>query len=124
MKYKLTIAIIVTVLLIGGGIAESVFVERTFDEFERRTGEILANRLYEAEIVESLDEWWQKREKWLDLTVPRSHLTEISFTLNELLGAIKTEDFDSANALCGRVQFDIIKETTTLIWRFNLCVKH
>ncbi len=103
MKYKLTIAIIVTVLLIGGGIAESVFVERTFDEFERRTGEILANRLYEAEIVESLDEWWQKREKWLDLTVPRNHLTEISFTVNELLGAIKTEDFDSANALCGRV---------------------
>lgn len=103
MKYKLTIAIIVSVLLIGGGIAESVYVEHAFDELEKRTGEILANRLYEAEIVESLDEWWQKREKWLDLTVPRNHLTEISFTLNELLGAIEADDLASANALCARL---------------------
>ena len=103
MKYKLTIAIIVTVLLIGGGIAESVFVERTFDEFERRTGEILANRLYEAETISSLDEWWQKQEKRLDLTVPRNQLTEISFTVNELLGAIEADDLASANALCARL---------------------
>lgn len=103
MKYKLTIAIIVSVLLIGGGIVESVYVEHTFDEFENRTGEILANRLYEAEKVSALDDWWQKKEKWLDLTVPRSQLTEISFTLNELLGAIEADDLASANALCARL---------------------
>lgn len=103
MKYKLTIAIIVSVLLIGGGIAESVYVEHAFDEFERRTGEILANRLYEAEMISSLDEWWQKQEKRLDLTVPRNQLTEISFTVNELLGAIEADDLASANALCARL---------------------
>ncbi len=103
MKYKLTIAIIVSVLLIGGGIAESVYVEHAFDEFERRTGEILANRLYEAETISSLDEWWQKQEKRLDLTVPRNQLTEISFTVNELLGAIEADDLASANALCARL---------------------
>lgn len=103
MKYKLTIAIIVSVLLIGGGIAESVYVEHAFDELERRTGEILANRLYEAETISSLDEWWQKQEKRLDLTVPRNQLTEISFTVNELLGAIEADDLASANALCARL---------------------
>lgn len=103
MKYKLTIAIIVSLLLIGGGIAESVYVEHTFDDFENRTGEILDSRLYEAEKVAALDDWWQKKEKWLDLTVPRNQLTEISFTLNELLGAIEADDLASANALCSRL---------------------
>ena len=60
MRYKLTFAIIIAVLLIGGGIWETVFVEKTFDKFLDKLDVIMEQEEYDLELViDTADEWNQ-----------------------------------------------------------------
>ncbi|MGN1042798.1 MAG: DUF4363 family protein [Christensenellales bacterium] len=103
MKYKLTIAIIVTVLLIGGGIAETIFVNDTFDSLESRLTTIMSQSTFSFEDIKATETWWNKRTKLLEITIPHIQLTEITVTFGELVGAMEEEDYDSASALLNRI---------------------
>ena len=41
MKYKLTLVILACVILIGGSIAETVYIDKTFDAFEKKVEPLL-----------------------------------------------------------------------------------
>lgn len=103
MKYKLTIAIIVTALLIGGGIAETIFVNKTFDSFEQKIDAIMQQEVFSYEDVIAAGKWWDKRVNILEISIPHVQLTEITVTYGELVGAMEKEDFDSAGALLNRI---------------------
>jgi len=103
MKYKLTIAIIVTVILIAGGIAETIFVNSTFDEFEQRLTDIMSEEEFSYEKIKDTGEWWNNRVDILEITIPHVQLTEITVTYGELVGAMEEEDVDSASALLNRI---------------------
>ena len=104
MKYKLTIAILVTVLLLGGGIWETLFVRDTFLSFGDMIDEISEKETYSLSEVTSLQSYWNDRANRLEITIPHVHLTEITVTLGELTGAVRNEDFDSASALLLRIR--------------------
>lgn len=103
MKYKLTIAIIVTVLLVGGGVAETIFVNKTFDAFEERLLAVTKSDTYSYDEIQEIGNWWNKRMKILEISIPHAQLTEITVTYGELIGAVEEEDYDSANALLNRI---------------------
>lgn len=103
MKYKLTIAIIVTVLLVGGGIAETIFVNKTFDTFEERLLAVMEQDDYSYDEIQDIGNWWNKRMQILEISIPHVQLTEITVTYGELIGAMEEEDYDSANALLNRI---------------------
>lgn len=104
MKYKLTIAIIVAVILIGGGIWETLYVEKTFDRFEVMLDELMEQEYYDLEDVKATGEWWYEHADKLEVTIPHVQLTEITVTYGELIGAVENEDYDSASALLNRIK--------------------
>ena len=104
MRYKLTIAIIISVLLLGGGIFETVFVDKTFDTFEEKLDVIMAQEYYDLNLVKETGLWWGKRANYLEVTIPHVQLTEITVTYGELIGAVENEDYDSASALLNRIK--------------------
>ena len=102
MNAKLIVAIVLAVLLITGGVLEVVFIEKTLDAFSSKVSGYLENGFTVEQLQETHD-WWLKKSKIVELTIPYTQLIEISVTYSELLGAVKIEDFDSANALLTRV---------------------
>ncbi|MBR1746887.1 MAG: DUF4363 family protein [Clostridia bacterium] len=109
MKYKLTIAIIVTVLLIGGGIFETIFVEETFSTFGSMVSELAKSEEYDLEEVKSVGKYWEEKADLLEITIPHVQLTEITVTYGELVGAVRNEDYDSASALLLRIQQYVVR---------------
>jgi hypothetical protein len=97
---KLIVAIVLVVLLLGGGIYESIFISKTCDRLKEQVEEVLAQgEPYDAREIEEIIEWWRKKSKSLALTMPHVPLNEVSFTLAELLGTVVAEDYKSATAV-------------------------
>ena len=106
MKVRLIVAICVAVLIIAGGALEEIYIKKTFSEFSEKLEEILSSpdETYTIEEVEELYNWWEKRHKTLELTMPHALLNEIEITYGELIGAVNAEDYDSASALLNRIK--------------------
>ena len=104
MKYKLTIAIIISILLLGGGIWETIYVEKTFSRFEDRLDIIMQQEQYDLDLVKETADEWNKCADRMEITIPHVQLTEITVTYGELVGAVQNEDFDSASALLKRIK--------------------
>ena len=105
MKYKLTIAVVIVVLLLALGIVEEIYVRKTFESFGEKLEEILdsPDEIYRLEDVVATHLWWQKRHRYMELFLPHIQLNEIETTYGELIGAVEAEDYDSANALLNRI---------------------
>lgn len=103
MKYKLTIVILACALLIGGSIAETVYIEKTFDNFEGKIEVLLNRETYTIEEIEDLSAWWAKKAEVLEIFISVLQLNEITVTIGELEGAVRKEDYDSASALVDRI---------------------
>lgn len=104
MRYKLTISIILTVLLLGGSIYETIFVENIFNDFNVMLDEVLTQEEFDIARINEIGEWWNKKSKQLALTIPHSQINEVTFTYKELVGAVEAEDFPSARALLTRIK--------------------
>lgn len=103
MKYKVTIVIIVSLLLIGGSIGETLYIRNTFEEFENRLQAQMHEEYYELEEVKELAKWWEDKAETLEIFISVLQLNEITVTMGELIGAVTKEDYDSANALYDRI---------------------
>lgn len=103
MKYKVTIVIIASLLLIGGSIGETLYIRNTFEEFENRLQAQMYEEYYELEEVKELAKWWEDKAETLEIFISVLQLNEITVTMGELIGAVTKEDYDSANALYDRI---------------------
>lgn len=103
MKYKVTIVIITSLLLIGGSIGETLYIRNTFEEFENRLQAQMYEEYYELEEVKELAKWWEDKAETLEIFISVLQLNEITVTMGELIGAVTKEDYDSANALYDRI---------------------
>lgn len=103
MKYKVTIVIIASLLLIGGSIGETLYIRNTFEEFENRLQAQMHEEYYELEEVKELAKWWEDKAETLEIFISVLQLNEITVTMGELIGAVTKEDYDSANALYDRI---------------------
>lgn len=103
MKYKVTIVIIASLLLIGGSIGETLYIRKTFEEFENRLKAQMYEEYYELEEVKELAKWWEDKAETLEIFISVLQLNEITVTMGELIGAVTKEDYDSANALYDRI---------------------
>ena len=103
MKYKVTIVIIASLLLIGGSIGEKLYIRNTFEEFENRLQAQMHEEYYELEEVKELAKWWEDKAETLEIFISVLQLNEITVTMGELIGAVTKEDYDSANALYDRI---------------------
>lgn len=103
MKYKLTIVIIATVILIGGSIGETLYIKHTFSDLKQQLTEQMNLSEYDVEDVTETFEWWKKKAEVLEVFVSVLQLNEITVTLGELKGYVEKQDFESARALYNRI---------------------
>ncbi len=103
MKYKLTIAIVTLILVLGLAIGESIFIKHTFSRFNEKLEYLMQQEEYVYEDVKEVGEWWEKRSQWLEISVSVVQLNEITVTYGELVGAVENQDYDSASALLNRI---------------------
>ncbi len=98
-------AVLIILLLIGGGIAETMYVDCIFDEFCEQLDAIslAENGEYDLNAIKDTHMWWQRKHKYMELFLPHVQLNEIEITYGELMGAVETEDYDSASALLNRI---------------------
>lgn len=119
MKYKLTILILACLLLVGGSIAETVFIDKTFDAFEKKIEPLLNQESYSLEEITALSDWWEKKAEILEIFISVLQLNEITVTLGELEGAVRKEDYDSASALIDRIYEYSIRIKDMYMVKFN-----
>lgn len=105
MKYKLTIAIVITVLLLTGGILEEIYVAHVFNELSEKVEKVLQteSETYDLKELEDIHEWWKDKHKYLELFLPHVQLNEIEITYGEMLGAAKADDYEGAKAQLNRI---------------------
>ncbi|NLL55733.1 MAG: DUF4363 family protein [Clostridiales bacterium] len=100
MNFKLIVVIVLLVLLLGGGIYESIYVSKTLGKLNEQIDDIIAmGEPYSADKIKDIIEWWQGKSNILAMTVSHTPLTEVTFTLNELLGTVEAEDYKSSTAI-------------------------
>ena len=103
MRYKLTLVIVATVLLLARSIAETIYIKNTFEDFEKRVEEQQNKEEYTLEEVIALADWWEEKAEKLEIFISVLQLNEITVTLGELEGAVRKEDYDTASALVDRI---------------------
>lgn len=104
MKSKLIIAIVITVIIIGLSIGETIYVDKTLSKFNSSLEKIMEQEEYSLEDIENLTNWWHKQTTYLEISISRLQLNEVTATLGELKGAVEKEDFQSASALLKRIE--------------------
>ena len=119
MRYKLTLVIVATAILIAGSIGETLYIKNTFEEFEARTSALMGREEYDLDEVIALREYWNKKAEALEIFVSVLQLNEITVTLGELEGAVKKEDFDTASALVDRIYEYAVRISDMYMLKFN-----
>ncbi|MGN0768949.1 MAG: DUF4363 family protein, partial [Christensenellales bacterium] len=75
----------------------------TFEDFCEKLEEQMDRETYSLDDVTELSKWWEKKAETLEIFISVLQLNEITVTMGELTGAVKKEDYDSANALFDRI---------------------
>ena len=102
-KRAITIIVIFLVVLVAG-ICEQVYLVKTFQDIANRLNSVAgATEKFEKstgadmEQVIELRDYLRKKHPVLGVFVPHRELNEIEYVYGEMLGALVSEDFDTAN---------------------------
>lgn len=104
MKYKLTIVTIMTIILLAGGIFETIGLNNILNTFNEKLEILNQQENINVEDVEQISKWWETKHPKLSITISHVQLNEITITLCELKGAVKTGDYQTANELLLRIK--------------------
>lgn len=104
MKFKLITVIIISVLILIGGVLECIYIDSTMKQLIERIDDIMAKDPIVAEEVYQTDEWLDKKHKGLEFLIPHFELNELSVTYKEVIGAMERQDFDHAYILLNRIK--------------------
>lgn len=106
------VAIIMAVLLLGGGIVELFLVDRTFDRLEESVQQIY-DKMEESKenidteelisMAESLQKDWRKAEKNLQMVISQIMINDLSVRIISLCRHIEQNDYDMANTIAAVV---------------------
>lgn len=104
MKSKMIVVIVVSILMLAGGILELIYINKSFDKLEERIDDILADDKPNYQKVYETKQWLEKRHKGLELFIPHFELNELSVLYNEILGAVTAGDDEGAITLIFRLK--------------------
>ncbi len=126
MKFKLIIVIIISAIMLAGGILELIYITKTFNEFEERLEElledILADEQMPLEKISETRDWLEKKHKGLEFFIPHIELNELSVLYNEMMGAAVGGDKEGAVTLLYRLKEYAIRLQDVYSLRFQTIV--
>lgn len=110
---KIIAGFVMLILIISGGVVSDVYVQKTLDEINVRTDEMLVYA--ESEDYPSLNEnfnnfleWWHSNRDTLELLYPHTEVNQLVGRIADIKGYLMTEDADSL-----KVSLLSLKEETT-----------
>lgn len=110
---KIIAGFVMLILIITGGVISDVYVQKTLDEINVRTDEMLVYA--ESEDYPSLNEnfnsfleWWHSNRDTLELLYPHTEVNQLVGRIADIKGYLMTEDADSL-----KVSLLSLKEETT-----------
>ncbi len=103
MKFKITLLILSVLFLTFICVGEHLLIKNTFLHFDEAVTYIERQEEYSLDEVLALQSWWEKRSRFLELTVSVQILNDLSYTYGELVGAVRCEDYKSASAFLDRL---------------------
>ncbi len=108
MNFKLIIAIVLITILVAGGIAQEIWLEKTLDKLEEKILNIPPEQdgNYDFNKIGELYHWWKGKYGALELLLPHTLLYTIDSNFGELVGAVEAEDGKTAQALLKRILYD------------------
>lgn len=119
MKSKMIIVIVISVVMLAGGILELIYITKSFNEFEERIEDILADGQLSLEKVLDTREWLEKKHKGLEFFIPHFELNELSVLYNEMTGAVVSGDDKGAVTLLHRLREYSIRLQDVYSFRFQ-----
>lgn len=119
MKSKMIIVIVISAVMLAGGILELIYITKSFNEFEERIEDILADEQLSLEKVLDTREWLERKHKGLEFFIPHFELNELSVLYNEMTGAVVAGDDKGAVTLLHRLMEYSIRLQDVYSFRFQ-----
>lgn len=120
---KTIFAIVLLSAILGAGIWEAVYIDRTFKDLDQQLTTI--NKLIADEkLEEALDktnktlDWWEDKRKNLEIFTYNSDMRQLSVCLGEAVGSLKIGD--SQNALSKTQSTIVMANNIKQILDFNI----
>ena len=105
-------ALVALALIVGGGIAERIFIENSFSSLEEaftELGEDIEREVCTREKAEkALEKWLDEKEK-LHAFIPHSEIKELDLWISETVGLVEKKDYKEA-FVKNQVTLNLLKE--------------
>lgn len=98
---KIILVILIVGVIIGAGIAEQLFIDKTLTELENRSNEIFQLLLAEdytsaLTLTKETENWWSAKRDWLEFVCPNNDVKEIYREIGELKGSQLAQMYDDS----------------------------
>lgn len=107
MKFKLALAIILLLLIIGCGVFQIVIINQTMDHLSEEL-EILDSEVnsdnFDMEKIYDLEAYWHKRLPMLETIIPNTDIDQVAMLISELIGAMENKDQKET-----RIRIEVLK---------------
>ena len=117
---KKTIFVIICILvIIGIGVGEQIYVDKTLSEITNKVetiSSILIDKNYSLakDEIEELMQWWYKKRDFLEFICPNNDLKDIAKEIGELYGSTLIESDDDPFIRC-QVIIELTKNSKDLL---------
>lgn len=98
---KIILVILIVGVIIGAGVTEQIFIEKTLTELENRSDEIFYLLLAEdytsaLTLTKETESWWSAKRDWLEFVCPNNDVKEIYREIGELKGSQLAQMYDDS----------------------------
>ncbi|MDR0697440.1 MAG: DUF4363 family protein [Christensenellaceae bacterium] len=106
MKFKLLVAVLLTFVLLFGGLLHDFYIKHVFTEMSDAILKIenVSDNNYNLDAVNEALHIWRKHSKILISILPHNNLFEIEYIFGEIIGALEAKDLKSATAQINRLK--------------------
>lgn len=104
MKVKLIVVIVISTLLLSGGILECVYINKTTKELIKKLDEIMQDEPMDMDKIADTTDWIESKHKTLEFIIPHVELNQITIDLKEAVAAVERNDEDTAYLIFARMK--------------------
>lgn len=101
MRGKVWLALIILALIVGLGIGEQVYINKTFDAAIQKSEEITAlirakNYAGASAAAEAMSDWWKDERDVLEFLCPNNDVKGIMAAISDLQGSLAAKTYDDS----------------------------
>ena len=101
MRGKVWLALIVLALIVGLGIGEQVYINKTFDAAIQKSEEITAlikaeNHAGASAAVQAMSDWWKEERDVLEFLCPNNDVKGIMTAISDLQGSLDAKTYEDS----------------------------